>query len=379
MRSNRELRILFLASNPEATSRLDLEEELRSLENELRGIRFRESVRLTTSHAIRPDDLVRLLRRETPSVVHFSGHGTTGGIILRTDSGHVAVPGDALQRLFRERGVELVVLNACHSESQACALAEVVPTVVGTSAAVGDEAARRFTVAFYRTLGDGFSVKEAFRDGGDAVAIHTLDDVFIAHGDLNRILLPGDTGVEDLDPAPRRYTTTSDLTNAVNRLTRDEKLVFRAVLKFSSAIHKNVYREFFRAANRVGGVTRDGYRFRVIETTGLDRPTVERIVQRLLDDALIQQEALSDILYSPAPSVVTIVNRSPNAILSLLYTQDEIDSPRVEVFHGSTHYKDGKPDYYTDMDDKPLEGAHRLNEYSDVITFFKNGRAVRES
>jgi hypothetical protein len=181
--------ILFLASNPLTTSRLDLEEELRAIENELRAIKFRDEVKLEAGHAVRPDDLVRLLREKKPTVVHFSGHGSHEGIYLRTDDGkHAPVSAEALQRLFRERGVELVVLNACFSQEQAKAISKVVPVVVGTKAAVGDEAARRFSVAFYRTLGNGYPIKEAFRDGGDAVAVHGLDDVFCAHGDVSRVL-----------------------------------------------------------------------------------------------------------------------------------------------------------------------------------------------
>jgi hypothetical protein len=60
--------------------------------------------------------------------------------------------------------------------------------VIGTTAAVGDEAARRFSTAFYRTLGDGNSVGEAFRDGGDAVEVHMLDDVFKARGNMELVL-----------------------------------------------------------------------------------------------------------------------------------------------------------------------------------------------
>jgi hypothetical protein len=54
-------RILFLASNPQTTSPLDLAEELRGLEHELRAIEFRKDVTLIARHAVRPDDLVRLL------------------------------------------------------------------------------------------------------------------------------------------------------------------------------------------------------------------------------------------------------------------------------------------------------------------------------
>ena len=91
--------------------------------------------------------------------------------------------GEALSRLFENRGVRLVVLNSCYSDEQAQSLQISVGTVVGTTREVGDEAARRFSAAFYRTLGDGHTMKEAFRDGGDAVDLHNLDDVFLFRGD----------------------------------------------------------------------------------------------------------------------------------------------------------------------------------------------------
>jgi hypothetical protein len=180
------MRILFLAANPSQTSPLDLEEELRSLEQELRAVRFRDSITLIARHAARPDDLVRHVREHKPNVIHFSGHGSTTGIILRDDTGgYQAVEGTNLRRFLEGRGVDLVVLNACYSKGQAATIHGAVRVVVGTIDAVGDEAARRFTVAFYRSLGNGLSVREAFRDGGDAVALHGLIDVFHSGGDLD--------------------------------------------------------------------------------------------------------------------------------------------------------------------------------------------------
>lgn len=180
------MRILFLAANPRSTTRLDLEEELRSLEIELRGVKHRDKIVCKARHAVRPDDLIRYVREDKPNVLHFSGHGTPEGIILRNDTGgDTSVAGKALERFLKDRGVELVVLNSCYSEHQAQAIRGAVKTVVGTTDSVVDEAARRFAVAFYRTLGDGFSVKEAFRDGGDAVELHGLVDVFHSDGDMD--------------------------------------------------------------------------------------------------------------------------------------------------------------------------------------------------
>lgn len=187
----KKARILFLASNPLTTSRLDLEEELRSLENELRSVRFRDQIDLSPAYAVRPDDLIRLLRQQGPTIVHFSGHGSKEGIILRGDLSDIKVSAAALARVFRDRGIKLVTLNACYSDHQAEALKEVIPVVVGTTANVDDEAARRFSTAFYRTIGDGHAVSEAFRDACDAVDANALEDAFKLYGDASLVLCGG--------------------------------------------------------------------------------------------------------------------------------------------------------------------------------------------
>jgi hypothetical protein len=185
----RKLRVLFLAANPLTTSQLDLEGELRSLKLELQAVKYRDSIELFSEVAVQPDDLIRHVRAYKPAVIHFSGHGSPQGIILRTEQGAQPVPGPSLRRFLANRGVELVVLNSCYSKDQAEVILGAVETVVGTTASVGDEAARRFTVAFYRSLGNGLSIREAFRDGSDAVALYGLLDVFHADGNLDRLLV----------------------------------------------------------------------------------------------------------------------------------------------------------------------------------------------
>jgi len=187
---DKPMRILFLAANPPQTARLDLEDELRSLKQELRGVKFRDAIFLIAEHAVHPDDLIRHVREHRPNVIHFSGHGSAAGMLLRSDKGsHQPVEGVALKRFLAGRGVDLVVLNSCHSRAQAEAIHSVVKTVVGTTDTVDDEAARRFTVAFYRSLGNGLSVGEAFRDGVDAATLHGLSDVFQSGGDLDLTLV----------------------------------------------------------------------------------------------------------------------------------------------------------------------------------------------
>ena len=86
-RGDTAMRILFLAANPFATSRLDLAQELYGLERELRSVKNRDDISLKAHHAVQPEDLIRYVREYSPTVVHFSGHGSKSGIVLRSDTG----------------------------------------------------------------------------------------------------------------------------------------------------------------------------------------------------------------------------------------------------------------------------------------------------
>jgi hypothetical protein len=367
--SQSRVRILFLAANPETAVALDLEEEIRSLEGELRAVDHRDDIELIQAPAARPDDVIRLLREDPPTIVHFSGHGSQDGIILRTESAYIAVSGPALAEVLGDRGIKLVVLNSCFSDLQAEALAATVPALVGTTAAVGDEAARRFSTAFYRTIGNGHAVGEAFRDGRDAVVMYNLGDVFRMRGDADLVLF----GQSRPDAV---LTTTADLVGVMGRLTTVDRLVLRAILKSSTEIRPQAFREFFRAPNAISGRERDGYRFRLAEM--VDAPPAEQTaaVGNLLGLGLITQEELTDILYKPSPDVVAIVNRSAPTILGLLYSQAEVENRPVEIFNGNTRYKDGKPDLYADIEGVPLQGPYRLDGNTKVVTYFEDGKIV---
>ncbi|MBY5881155.1 CHAT domain-containing protein [Rhizobium leguminosarum] len=189
-KSGSMLKILFLAANPLKTGRLDLEKEIHAVDRELQTVKFRDQITLLVSQAIQADDLVRLLRDEKPDIVHFSGHGSPDGIIVRDErNDYRPIPGPSLARLLKDRGVKLLVLNSCYSEAQARVIDSSQSAVVGTTDTLDDEAARRFSVAFYRTLGNGHTLADAFRDGGDAVALHDLPDVFQIRGDGHAVYL----------------------------------------------------------------------------------------------------------------------------------------------------------------------------------------------
>jgi hypothetical protein len=193
--------VLFLAANPRDTDQLRLGEEVRTIDERLRGADFRDRFDLVQHWAVRFEDLSEALLRHRPHVVHFSGHGSmAGAIILEDADGRSSeVAASALGDLFGilEDNLRCVVLNACYSAKQAGAVADHIDCVIGTTRAISDPAAIRFAGGFYRALGYGKSVGTAFalgqneidlaalgeadtpkllaREGIDASAIHILD------------------------------------------------------------------------------------------------------------------------------------------------------------------------------------------------------------
>ncbi len=179
---NFEIRtVLFLASSTIEPAKLRLDNEVREISEGLRRSNERERFELKTLFATRIVDLRRGLLDCSPQIVHFAGHGEKDGILLDGDDGRPRlVPLNALAELFglcRDH-VECVVLNACHSDVQAEAIAEHIPFVIGMSAGISDQAATEFAVAFYDALGAGRPIEVAFEFGRNAIEMADLPEGF---------------------------------------------------------------------------------------------------------------------------------------------------------------------------------------------------------
>jgi formylglycine-generating enzyme required for sulfatase activity len=178
--ASEQLTILFLAADPVNKPKLQLDEEQRAIDRELRLAKHRDRFDLRVELAVRYSDLQELLLRYEPVIVHFSGHGSEAGEILLKNASGSARPVQpvALARLFaRLKGsVRCVVLNACYSERQAAAIAQSVDCVVGMARALSDEAARDFAEGFYLGLGYGRSVGDAFGFGLDRIELSDLGE-----------------------------------------------------------------------------------------------------------------------------------------------------------------------------------------------------------
>lgn len=194
-----KIKVLFLASNPKATKQLALDEEIRQITSKIRAADYRDSIDLTSAWAVRPDDLLQMLNQHKPQIVHFSGHGSESGeIILTSDSGECKTVSDrALEALFTtlKDNIEVVFLNCCYSKEQAKAITQVIDCAIGMSDAIGDKAAITFAASFYRAIGFGRSVKDAFDQGITALILEGIPEentpkLLVKHGiDPSKVII----------------------------------------------------------------------------------------------------------------------------------------------------------------------------------------------
>jgi hypothetical protein len=165
------LRILFLAAAPTDQKALDYEKEEEAI---LRATATLQGASLFTAELGSYQKLDDLLQRVKPHIVHLSAHGAirkgVGKFCFEDDAGHTdARTAEKLARLFAQRNVPCVFLNACQtstSQADAAGLCQALtaaglPLALGWAAGVADERATAFAETFYRELLGGEPVPAA--------------------------------------------------------------------------------------------------------------------------------------------------------------------------------------------------------------------------
>lgn len=194
------IKALFLAANPGSTKRLAIDEEMRAIEQKVRAAEHRDVLIFQSAWAVRPDDLLQLLNQHRPHIVHFSGHGSHAGLSLASNDGqNKLVTTRALTALFAtlKDNIRLVFLNACYSREQAQALVTSIDCVIGMKDSIRDDAATVFASSFYRAIGFGRSIQEAFEQGKTALLLEgipeeDIPELLVKDGvDSNQIVLIG--------------------------------------------------------------------------------------------------------------------------------------------------------------------------------------------
>jgi tetratricopeptide (TPR) repeat protein len=211
------LRILFLASEPTDAGKLRLGAELEAVRSELAK---NPAFEIKDKHAVKPEDVLKTILTYKPHIVHFSGHGQESGeICFEDDKGlSKAIDPLPLANLFKlaTEYVKCVVVNTCYSEKQVKAISEYVPIVIGTKKEISDNAAIRFSTAFYAALEPDLSPKSlrrAFEFGRTNIWLDNLPE------HLTPLLIEGSPEV--------RFA--SEVDNAFLSVTKPSGIVFDAL------------------------------------------------------------------------------------------------------------------------------------------------------
>ena len=189
-------KILFLGANPLRQKNLKLERECFEISERLRQSNPKRRFELESHMFTRRRDFMDSISDERPSILHFSGHGSTttetiellrtigyinrsskGGLIVH-DRDYQAVESlntDDLDGIFenfvvnQQILIEIVLLNACYSSNQAKAIAKYVKYVIGMKNAIRDDDSIEFSYAFYGSLVRGETPLQAYHNGRVAI------------------------------------------------------------------------------------------------------------------------------------------------------------------------------------------------------------------
>jgi hypothetical protein len=196
-----KVRVLILTANPPQTVCLSTDVEVRDIEHAIRLSKHRNGLKVTVKSAVRAEDIQPALLRHRPHLVQISSHVEASGALLLEGTGTAAtpLPAQALRALFRtfKDDIRVVILNACHTEALAEALAEVIDCAIGMHGTIPDEAAIAFAAAFYGAIGFGCDVQKAFEAGLASVQRHPVPPavwprLFVRKGvDASRVVLLG--------------------------------------------------------------------------------------------------------------------------------------------------------------------------------------------
>jgi hypothetical protein len=233
------IRILFLSANPWTTNRILVDEEEREIFQKINEGPYRNRFEVHNHAAIRVSDLQRLLMTYEPHIVHFSGHGTKRErIILGGTHGRgKTVDRQGLADVFAlyNHHVRLVLLNACFTKEQARSICREINYSIGTGKGIGDKVGVAFAGAFYRALGFGKSVRNAFESARAELALTKIPR-------SRGIELFVQEGVGEKDSFPR---SDKDRTAPRRVIDRNRVLKTDAVFEYQITLVKTIRQTVF--------------------------------------------------------------------------------------------------------------------------------------
>ena len=175
-----EITVLFLASNPRDQNQLYLDEEVRSIKEMITKSRHRDVVNLESCWAVRPGDILQYINEFQPTIVHFSGHGSSEDELVLMDNNAntklVSMESIVQAMSVANDDLRLVFFNTCFSKNQASEVTKYIECAIGMNTSITDDAARIFSAQFYSSLGFGLSVEKSFNQAKAALMLEDIPE-----------------------------------------------------------------------------------------------------------------------------------------------------------------------------------------------------------
>ena len=186
-----KINILFIASNPDIEfidddgntiqqQKLKLEKEAREIHGSIQKSLKRDSISFETRWATRVTDLLQFINEVSPTILHFSGHGTSEGKLVFQDNNDKPnlLSMDTLVELINASldNLRLVVLNNCFSSIISEKIIDNIEASIGMNNSLGDEVAIVFASQLYSSIGFGLSLEKAFQQAIVSLKLYEIPE-----------------------------------------------------------------------------------------------------------------------------------------------------------------------------------------------------------
>lgn len=165
--------ILFLGAELKNEGVIHVDKDCESIKNVLSGS---EIFYVVEKFDVKKTDIIPLVTKYRPTIIHFDMHGTEKGCLALAPQGDAPfeqlAPSD-LRGFFNlcSRDVLLVYFDACHTEQHAKEATNSIPIAVGMKGEIKPHVASVFSTQFYLSLENGYSAKDAFSWAREQVKI----------------------------------------------------------------------------------------------------------------------------------------------------------------------------------------------------------------
>jgi hypothetical protein len=154
-----------------------------------------------------------------------------------------------------------------------------------------------------------------------------------------------------------------------------QRSIFREIFLGDPRVNGKIFSDFFKVRNKINGIGRN-YPHKLQAILKLERDQIVYRCKDLQNEKIIDIQQLTDYHYQLTKEVVDLGNKYGLKILEELYSNEERENYIPEVSYGA-NYKDNKPYFYFDADNKPLDGKYKFSSDGDVHNF-RNGEIVQE-